>query len=183
LFGIKDFTVLTGDNKGAAQAVASRLGIEHWEAELLPQDKVKAVEKLTESGRRVAMIGDGVNDAPALAASNLGIAMGASGSDTALETADIALMADDLTKLTYAVRIGRKAVSIIGQNITLAISLKLAFLVLALVGIANLWMAVVADMGASLLVVFNGMRVLLLKHLPHKHANDVTHVRKAEDAA
>ncbi len=171
-FGIGGFAMLTGDNEGAARAIASKLGIERWEAGLLPQDKVSAIEKMAASGGNIAMVGDGVNDAPALAASSLGVAMGAGGSDTALETADVALMADDLTKLTYAVRIGRRAVSIIGQNIALALSLKLAFLALALLGLANLWMAVLADMGASLVVVFNGMRALLLKHLPRENRGE-----------
>jgi len=165
-YGIDEFVILTGDNEGAAKLVASELGISEYRANLLPEDKVSAVEEKAAAGKTTAMVGDGVNDAPALAASSLGIAMGTAGSDTALETADIALMADDLTKLTYAVRLGRKSSAIIRQNIMLAITLKLAFLVLAVAGLANLWMAVVADMGASLAVIFNGMRVLLLKHLP-----------------
>jgi Cd2+/Zn2+-exporting ATPase len=168
-FGVRDMVMLTGDNEGAAKLVASELGIEKYEAGLLPQDKVAVVEALVASSKKVAMVGDGVNDAPALAASNLGVAMGAEGSDTALETADVALMADDLTKLAYAVRTGRRATGIIRQNILMAVSLKIAFLFLASVGFANLWMAVAADMGASLAVIFNGMRVLLLRHLPHHH--------------
>jgi Cd2+/Zn2+-exporting ATPase len=162
--GVRDFVMLTVDNEGAARLVASELGIEEYRARLLPEDKVAAVREMVSAGRRVAMVGDGINDAPALAASSLGVAMGTKGSDTALETADVALMADDLTKLRFGVRMGRRAASVIRQNVALALGLKLVFLALAFAGMADLWMAVVADMGASLAVTFNGMRVLLLRH-------------------
>lgn len=158
--GIKHIVMLTGDNQGTAQAVARACGIDAFEAELLPEDKVRAVENLTREYGRVAMIGDGVNDAPAMAVSTLGIAMGAAGSDAAIETADIALMSDDLNKLPWLVRHSRRTLRTIQQNIGFALGLKLIFICLALGGIATLWMAIAADMGASLLVIFNGLRLI-----------------------
>ncbi|RJP17891.1 MAG: cadmium-translocating P-type ATPase [Candidatus Abyssobacteria bacterium SURF_5] len=157
--GIRKMIMITGDNRGTAEAIASQLGIE-YRSELLPQDKVDALRGLVEEYEYVAMIGDGVNDAPALAASTIGVAMGTAGSDTALETADVALMADDLLKLPFAISLSRKTLAIIKQNIALSILIKLLFLSLAVLGLATLWMAVFADMGASLLVIFNGMRLL-----------------------
>jgi len=156
--GIKNMTMLTGDNHGTAAAIAERLGLD-FHAELLPQHKVDTVHELVKKYGNVAMVGDGVNDAPAMAASTIGIAMGSAGTDTALETADIALMADDLSKLPFAICLSRKTLNVIKQNITLAILIKAIFLALAIPGLATLWMAVFADMGASLLVIFNGMRL------------------------
>jgi len=156
--GIKELVMLTGDNPGAARAVADRLGLDLYFAGLMPADKVGAVRRL-EDKDRVAMVGDGVNDAPALAAATLGIAMGAAGSDAAIEAADIALMADDLDKLPAAIRLSRKARHIIKANIILAIATKVVFLTLGSVGLATLWMAVFADMGTSLLVILNGLRL------------------------
>jgi Cd2+/Zn2+-exporting ATPase len=160
--GIRKMLMITGDNKGTAEAIANQLGIE-YQAELLPQDKVDAMRELVKEHGYVAMVGDGVNDAPALAASTIGVAMGTAGSDSALETADIALMADDLLKLPFAICLGRRTLSIIKQNIVFAIAIKLIFLALAALGLATLWMAVFADMGASLLVIFNGMRLFSVK--------------------
>jgi len=161
--GIQKLIMLTGDNRGTAEAVAKRLGIDEYLADLLPEDKVAKVRELTRRYGDVAMVGDGVNDAPALAASSIGIAMGAAGTDQALETADVALMADDLTQLPLAIALGRRAVRVVKQNITLSLATKALFLALAIPGYATLWMAVAADMGASLLVIFNGLRLLQMR--------------------
>ncbi|MEX0745782.1 MAG: heavy metal translocating P-type ATPase [Phycisphaeraceae bacterium] len=158
--GIHHTAMLTGDNHATANAIARELGIDHVHAELLPEHKVETVEALVREHGRVAMVGDGVNDAPALAVSSLGIAMGAAGSDAAIETADIALMADDLTKLPWAVGHSRRTLNIIHQNIAFALGLKVVFVTLTLFGLATLWMAIAADMGASLVVIFNGLRLL-----------------------
>lgn len=161
--GVGKIVMLTGDNKGTARAVAEQIGIDEFHAELLPDDKVKIVREFEEKGSRVAFVGDGVNDAPALAIATVGLAMGAAGTDVALETADIALMSDDLTKLDFAVRLSRKTLSIIKQNIWFSILIKAVFLVLAFFGLATLWMAVASDMGASLLVIINGLRALKIR--------------------
>ncbi len=158
--GVERTVMLTGDNAITAEAIAREIGIDEYYAELLPEDKVSRLEELKEKWRYVAMVGDGVNDAPALAAATMGVSMGASGSDTAIETADIALMEDDLLKLSYLKNLSRKAVRIIKQNIFIALFLKAVFFVLAIPGFATLWMAVFADMGASLMVIFNGLRAL-----------------------
>ena len=126
----------------------------------MPDEKVRAVEHLKQEYGRVAMVGDGINDAPALAASSVGIAMGVAGSDAALETADVVLMSDDLSKLPHLFGLSRKAMTVIRQNIGLALGLKLIFLILSVLGHATLWMAVLADDGAALAVVANGLRLL-----------------------
>ncbi len=158
--GIEHLVMLTGDNEGTAKAIAKEAGIDEVNAELLPEDKVAAVETLVRKYEHVAMIGDGVNDAPALARASLGIAMGAAGSDAAIETADIALMSDDLSKLPWLIHHSRRTLSIIRQNIFFALGIKVVFVVLTLAGHASLWAAIAADMGASLLVIANGLRLL-----------------------
>ena len=158
--GIEQTVMLTGDNEATARAIAAAAGVDGLQAELLPEDKVAAIEGLLARYEAVAMVGDGVNDAPALARATVGIAMGAAGTDTALETADVALMADDLSQLPFALRLSRQARAVIGQNVALSLGIKALFLGLALAGLATLWMAVFADVGASLIVTFNGMRLL-----------------------
>ncbi|WP_418792367.1 heavy metal translocating P-type ATPase [Phosphitispora sp. TUW77] len=156
--GIEKIVMLSGDNEATAANIAGRLGIREYRANLLPEDKVKEIETLTWEGDTV-MVGDGVNDAPALAVADVGIAMGAAGSDTALETADIALMNDELLLIPAVIKLGRRTRAVILQNVFLAIALKIIFLVLTFAGISNLWMAVFADTGASVLVTLNGMRL------------------------
>jgi Zn2+/Cd2+-exporting ATPase len=161
--GIRHVVMLTGDNEGTASAVAQATGMSECRAELLPQDKVEAVQSLVKEYEHVGMVGDGVNDAPAMAAATVGIAMGAAGSDAAIETSDIALMSDDLSKLPWLIRHSQRTVGIIRQNVFFAIGLKIVFMVLAVLGIATLWMAIAADMGASLLVIFNSLRLLKIR--------------------
>jgi Cd2+/Zn2+-exporting ATPase len=158
--GVRHVALLTGDHASAASAVGESVGIDEVRAALLPADKVDAIESLRKRFGNVAMVGDGVNDAPALAAADIGIAMGVAGSAAALDTADVALMADELLKIPYALRLSRATVRNIRANIGFSIVLKAAFLVLAIAGVATLWMAVVADMGASLIVIANALRLL-----------------------
>lgn len=155
--------LLTGDNQVTAQAIAERVGIDDARGNLLPEDKLSAMGALLVTHGAVGMVGDGINDAPALAKSTIGFAMGAAGTDTALETADVALMQDDLRKLPEFVGLSRRTSRVLVQNIALSIGIKAVFFILALTGNATLWMAVFADMGASLLVVFNGLRLLTVK--------------------
>ena len=158
--GVERVIMLTGDNAGTARAIAEECGGVEPRAELLPADKVKAVEELRESHNYVIMVGDGINDAPALAAASVGVAMGAGGTDAALETADIALMTDDLHKLPWLLRHSRRTRRVIIQNIGLSLGIKAIFLALAIPGLANLWIAIAADMGVTLMVVFNALRLL-----------------------
>jgi Cd2+/Zn2+-exporting ATPase len=158
--GVDHVVMLTGDNKQTAQAIARAAGIEEVHAGLLPADKVAAVEAMVARYGSVAMVGDGVNDAPAMGRATLGIAMGAAGSDAAIETADIALMSDDLSKLPGLVRHSRRTLAIIRQNITFSLLVKVFFVALTLIGYSSLWAAIAADMGASSLVIFNGLRLL-----------------------
>jgi Cd2+/Zn2+-exporting ATPase len=156
--------MLTGDNEKTANGIADQLKITDYRAELLPDDKVAFVQEMKNRGDRVAFVGDGVNDAPAMAAATVGIVMGAAGTDVALETADIALMADDLSRIPFAIRLSRQTLGIIKQNIWFSITVKMIFMALAVVGWATLWMAVAADMGASLAVIANGLRTLRAKN-------------------
>ncbi len=158
--GIHRIVMLTGDNRGTGEAIGREAGVDEVRAELLPEDKVAAVEELVSQYTHVAMIGDGVNDAPAMARASLGIAMGAAGTDAALETADIALMGDDLLGVAWLIRHSRLTLVIIRQNVSASLGVKLVFVVLTLMGHASLWAAIAADMGASLLVIFNGLRLL-----------------------
>jgi Zn2+/Cd2+-exporting ATPase len=158
--GIEHVVLLTGDHDAPARALASALGITEYRASLLPEDKVAAVEELRRRYGALAMVGDGVNDAPALATADVGIAMGVAGTDAALETADVALMADELPKIPFAIRLSRAASRNIRMNIAFSLALKAAFLVMAFAGVATLWMAVIADMGASLIVIANSLRLL-----------------------
>lgn len=155
--------MLTGDNTTTAQSIATVAGIDDARGNLLPQDKLSAIEDLQARYGMVAMTGDGINDAPALARADIGFAMGGTGTDIAMEAADIVIMNDDLRRIPETIRLSRKTQSILWQNIALALGIKLVFLVLAFTSGATMWMAVFADMGASLLVVFNGLRMLRLK--------------------
>ncbi|MCX5509555.1 heavy metal translocating P-type ATPase [Pseudomonas sp. BJa3] len=157
--GIKT-VMLTGDNPHTAQAIAAQVGIDRAEGNLLPADKLASIENLYAQGHRVGMVGDGINDAPALARAEIGFAMAAAGTDTAIETADVALMDDDLRKIPAFVRLSRQSAAILTQNIVLALGIKAIFLAITFAGMATMWMAVFADMGVSLLVVFNGLRLL-----------------------
>jgi Cd2+/Zn2+-exporting ATPase len=152
--------MLTGDNQPTADAIGARAGVDEVRAELLPVDKVSAVAELVERYGVTAMVGDGINDAPALARASVGIAMGVAGSDAAIETADIALMSDDLRKIPWLIEHSRRAVAIIRQNIIVSLAVKAIFVVLTFVGWASLWAAIAADMGVTLLVVSNALRLL-----------------------
>ena len=158
--GIRHVVMLTGDNLATAEAVARETGVDEARAGLLPQDKVAAIEELVHRYGQVAMVGDGVNDAPAMARSTLGIAMGAMGTDAALETADVALMNDSLLGVAWLMRHSRRTVAIIRQNIFFSLGVKAVFVILTLSGSASLWAAIAADAGASLLVLMNGLRLL-----------------------
>jgi Cd2+/Zn2+-exporting ATPase len=158
--GVESIVMLTGDSAGTARAIASELGIDQVRAELLPEDKVRAVRDLKAQFGSVAMVGDGVNDAPALATADVGIVMGAAGSAAALETADMALMADELSKIPYALRLSRATVRNIKANLAISLVMKAGFVVAAVAGVATLWMAVVADTGASVIVIANALRLL-----------------------
>ena len=161
--GVKRTIMLTGDNPETAAAIARKVGIDEYYAELLPEDKVEAVKGLLRKYGKVAMIGDGINDAPALATATVGIAMGAAGTDTALETADIALMADDLSKIPFTIRLSKATLRIIKQNIGFALAIKLIAVLAIFPGWLTLWLAIMADMGASVLVTLNGIRLLRVK--------------------
>ena len=158
--GVEQVVMLTGDNKPTAERVAAETGINEVHAELLPADKVRAVEDLVRRFKFVAMIGDGVNDAPAMGRATIGIAMGAAGSDAAIEAADVALMSDDLSRLPWLIRHSRRTLAIIRQNVVLSLGVKAVFIVLTFGGFASLWAAIGADMGISLVVIANALRLL-----------------------
>jgi Zn2+/Cd2+-exporting ATPase len=158
--GIEKVIMLSGDNQRTASAIAKQAGIDEARGDLMPEQKVDAIRDLVTSYKHVGMIGDGVNDAPALAVASVGIAMGAAGSDTAIETADMALMNDDLRKLADAITVGRRTVRIIQFNVAFALMVKAVFLVLAFTGHTSLWLAILADTGATLLVIANALRLL-----------------------
>ena len=152
--------MLTGDNQATAETIAKQAGIDQAHGNLLPEDKLSAIEQMQAQYGATAMTGDGINDAPALARADIGLAMGAAGTDTAMEAADIVIMNDDLRRIPEVIQLSRRTRGILLQNIVLALGIKTVFLVLAVFGNASMWMAVFADMGASLLVVGNGLRLL-----------------------
>ncbi len=158
--GLEKVAMISGDNHKTAQLIAAAVGVDEFHSELLPGDKVRLVTELKAQFGGIAMVGDGINDAPALAAATVGMAMGAMGSDAAIETADIALMSDDLAKIPWLIRHSRKTMAVIRQNVFFALLVKCLFLGMAAAGVATLWEAIAADMGASLIVIFNGLRML-----------------------
>ncbi|MCI0708040.1 MAG: cadmium-translocating P-type ATPase [Ignavibacteriae bacterium] len=158
--GIQHISMLTGDSKIAARTISEKLSLDEHGAELLPENKLAAIENLKSRHGAVAMVGDGVNDAPALAAADIGIAMGAAGSDTALETADVVLMSDDLAKIPEAIKLGKRTLGIIKQNVIIALATKAVFLGLGVLGMTSLWLALLADDGATLVVILNAFRLL-----------------------
>lgn len=161
--GVRELAMLTGDNEGAARSIAAASGVTSSFAELMPEGKVDAVKRMQAAGAKIAMVGDGINDAPALATADLGIAMGGAGTDTAMETADIVLMADHLEKLPHTIRLSRKTMTIIKQNIVFSLAVKFAALALIFPGWLTLWLAVLSDTGAAIVVIANSMRLLALK--------------------
>ena len=166
--GVKKVIMLTGDEKRTAEAVAKELGIDEVHSELLPQGKMEQVEELIrrkEPKEKVAFVGDGINDAPVLSRADIGIAMGAMGSDAAIEAADVVLMDDDPLKIAKAIRISRKCIRIVYQNIAFALLVKFACMALGAVGIANMWLAIFADVGVMVLAVLNAIRALFVHRL------------------
>ena len=166
--GVKRTVMLTGDREEVAVAVAKRLGLDEFHAQLLPGDKVERVEALlaAESGKgKLAFVGDGINDAPVLTRADVGIAMGAMGSDAAIEAADVVLMDDKPSNISHAIRVARKTMTIVWQNIIFALGIKLLILVLAALGIANMWLAVFGDVGVAIIAILNAMRAMGVKNL------------------
>ncbi|MEW4563381.1 cation-translocating P-type ATPase [Bremerella sp. JC770] len=161
--GVDQVELISGDRTNVVQEVAEKVGVDAWKAEQLPEDKIEAVTRLRNEHKLVAMVGDGINDGPALAAADVGIAMGAMGSDTAIETADVALMADEIEKLPWLIAHGRKTLNLIRQNIVAALAIKVIFIVLTMIGYSNLWLAILADTGVSLAVIANSLRLLRTK--------------------
>ncbi len=163
--GVAKIVMLSGDNQKTASSVATQAGIEEAFGDLLPENKVQHIERLKSQYGIVAMIGDGINDAPAMAKSSVGIAMGFVGSDTAIETADMTLMTDDLEQVAVAIKAGHRTLRIVQFNIGFALVTKAVFLVLTFVGFSNLWLAVAADTGAALLVIMNSLRLLRVEEI------------------
>jgi len=161
--GVETVTMITGDNRGTAKAIADRVGIRELRAELLPHEKLEAIQQLRVQHGLIAMVGDGVNDAPALAGSDVGITVGSVASDTALETSDVVLISDDLSKIPHAIKLGRRTLAVIRQNIAFALITKGVFLVLGVMGLTSLWLAILADDGATLVVIANSLRLLRSK--------------------
>ena len=160
--------MLTGDAQSIAEKVASEVGLTDFKAELLPADKVEAIEELLKEcsdSRCLAFVGDGINDAPVLSRADIGIAMGALGSDAAIEAADVVLMDDDPLKISKAIKISKKCIGIVRQNIVFSLAVKIICLILAAIGIANMWVAILADVGVMILAVLNAIRCLFVKNL------------------
>ena len=151
--------MLTGDRAAVAERIGAHIGVDDIRAELLPQDKSSAIAAYQQAGERIMVVGDGINDAPALALANVGVAMGMGGTDIALDSADMALMRDDLAVLPRVIRLSRRTVAIIRQNITLSLITKILALVLGVFGFVSLWIAVIVDVGTSVIVTLNGMRL------------------------
>ena len=158
--GIKNTVMLTGDNKSIAQKVADKLGVDTFKSQLLPQDKVSAVEELIENGHKVIFAGDGINDAPVLARSHVGITMGALGSDAAIEASDVVIMDDNLKRIPQALKLSRRTLSIARQNIIFSIAVKLLILILSATGNATMWLAVIGDVGVLVIAILNSLRTL-----------------------
>lgn len=163
--GIKSTVMLTGDNSAVAEEIAAELAIDEVYGELLPNDKVDRIEKLLESGKKVVFVGDGINDTPVLSRADVGIAMGAMGSDAAIEAADVVLMDDDPLKVAKAIKISRKCMRIVYQNIVGALGVKAVCLLLGALGIANMWLAIFADVGIMVIAVLNAVRALWVKDI------------------
>ena len=161
--GVKDTGILTGDNEDVAGDIAAKIGLTKVRAKLLPQDKVKAVEDEINTGAKVAFVGDGINDAPVIMRADVGIAMGALGSDAAIEASDVVLMDDNPKKVSLAIRLAKKCMRIVYENIYFSIGIKLLVLVLGAIGIATMWMAIFADVGVMILAVLNAIRCLRVK--------------------
>ena len=152
--------MLTGDNKGAANAIGEQAGVDEIIAEVMPEDKAKVVVALQEKGANVMMVGDGINDAPVLARADIGIAMGSLGSDAAIEAADIVIMDDDIRKIANVMKISKKTMAIVKENIVFALGVKGLVLVLGAIGMASMWAAVFADVGVAVIAILNSMRTL-----------------------
>ena len=175
--------MLTGDDARVAGPVAATVGADEVRAGLLPEDKLRAVEELDGGAGRTAMVGDGINDAPALAAARVGVAMGAAGTDAALQSADVALMSDDLARLPEAIAGARQAARVMRQNVIASLAVKAVFVVLAPLGLVTLVLAVAADMGMSLLVTLNGLRLLRRRSSKHTRTPRRTQSPRAATAA